>query len=234
MKKSALGIVQEFADLRGLPRPNALIGSADKGARQFLALLNFLVRDLTRYSWSEQKRRKAFTALAAEDQGALTTIFGTDFQNLIPGTFWAGDKRMIVRGPVSDAEWQAMKTLQASGPEYSVYIAEGHLYINPIPSAGENFSAVYRTGEVILHDNVPSATIQSDTDTFLVPDDVIHAGLRFVWNKEKGEAWAEDYGYYIGLIAERREVNTNVPLQLDGMGVPARPGIVIPPGNWSV
>jgi hypothetical protein len=85
---------------------------------------------------------------------------------------------------------------------------------------------------VVLSNGVAADVVTGNEDTFLVPDDVIHAGLQWVWNKEKGEAWADDYGYYMALIADRRELANQTPLQLDGAGTATRPNIAVPPGNW--
>jgi len=47
---TVLSLVQEFANKKGLPTPNALVGQSSKDAKQFLALLAAMVRDLGRYN----------------------------------------------------------------------------------------------------------------------------------------------------------------------------------------
>jgi hypothetical protein len=235
MGKTALQLVQEFADKRGLPRPANLENSLEKSSRQFLALLNWLVRDLSRFSFETQKVRKSWTGVAAELQGELTTLFGADFRFLVPGTVYNVSTQIPVYGPVSDAEWQALKSTAATGPEHVSWVAGGSLYLLPAPNGTDIFSAIVRT-QSLVYDGSESTRelVQANLDSFLVPDAVVLAGLDFIWNKEKGEAWGEDYSYYMGLIAQYREPVSPNPLQLDLSRPVPRPGILIPAGSWGV
>lgn len=235
MGKTALQLVQEFADKRGLPRPANLENSQEKSSRQFLAFLNFIVRDLARWSFSTQKVRKTWTGSAAELQGELSTLFGADFKFIVPGTLFNVSQQLPVMGPVSDGEWQILKSTVATGPEHSAWIAGGRLYLLPIPNGTDTFSAIVRT-QSLVYDGSESTRelVVANLDEFLVPDELILAGLDFVWNKEKGEAWDNNYAYYMGLVAQYREPVSPNPLQLDSLPRVARPGIVVPAGSWSV
>lgn len=236
MGKTALQLVQEFADKRGLPRPANLENSQEKGSRQFLALLNFLVRDLSRFSFEAQRVRKTWTALASESQGALTTLFGTDFRGIIPGTLFNQSQQLPIFGPVTESEWQVLKSTTATGPEATAWIAGGFLYLLPVQNALDTLSAIVRT-QSIVYDGSESTRllVQANLDQFLVPDELILAGLDFAWNKEKGEAWDNDYAYYMGLIAQYRQTVSPNPLQLDSGTSRGRvPGVVIPAGSWSL
>lgn len=233
MSSTVLALVQEFAGLRGLPVPSALFGVTEKNGVHMRAVVNSVVRECLRYSWPQQKINYAWTASATEDQGALETLF-PGYISFIPGTMWSTDRTIPVLGPVSDQEWAAGQSLGLLGPPFSSWLAGGHLYLSPAPNAAENFTVVYLTRYGYVSGTTPQETFSSNSDTVLFPDDVMLKGIEYVWRKQKGEAYVDDYNDFIGLIAKNKAQLGAPALSLESRSQNPRPGIVIPPGSWNL
>jgi hypothetical protein len=235
--RTILQTVTDFTEKRGLPTPSAVMGVTEKSVRQLRALIREIVRDLAEYRWQQQRIRFTWTALAAEDQGPLTTIFGAGYAGLVTNTLWNETRVMQILGPVTDAEWQQLQILPGAGPEYSAWISQGHLYINPAPAVTDTLAAVYITSYCVLDvDGVTTkAEPDADDDTLLFPDNVVARALEYKWGKIKGEAgWEDDYNAYIGLLSKNMVRDTTPVLQMDAQPPYPRPGIIIPPGSWNV
>lgn len=234
---TVLTLVQDFTEKMGLPRPAALVGSQEKGVRQMSALLRELISDLGEYRWADQTRRITWTALAAQDQGLLTTIFGAGFDGLIQDSMWNQTRRMRIYGPVPNTVWQALQTLPNAGPEFQSWIAENHLYVTPTLAASDTLSALYLTKyTVVAVDGITTKErVTADDDSLLFPDNVVTRGLEWKWRKQKGEAgWEDDYNAYIGLIARAMTKDGAPTLSMSRNNKGARPGVVIPAGSWNV
>ena len=238
MPTTVLTIVQDFCEKLGLPRPTALVGSQEKSVRQFRALLQETVDDLGEYPFQQQRLRITWTALAAQDQGLLTTIFGDGYDSLIPDTMWNETRHMRIYGPIPASIWQALQTLPNAGPEFQSWIANGHLYISPALAITDTLSAIYVTKYRVLaiDGTTTKERITADNDSILFPRNIVTRGLEWKWRKQKGEAgWEDDYNAYITLVSRALTKDGPATLSLD---VPssrgARPGIVIPAGSWNV
>ena len=234
---TVLTLIQDFTEKMGLPRPAALVGSQEKSVRQLNALLRETISDLGKYGWSEQTLRFTWTALGAQDQGALTTIFGLGYDGLIQDSLWNQTRRMRLYGPVPNTVWQALQTLPNAGPEFQFWISGGHLYVSPTLAVTDTLSAQYITKYTVLAvDGVTAkARVTADDDSLLFPDDVVTRGLEYKWRKQKGEAgWEDDYNAYIGLVANALTKDGAPTLSLSRNNKGARPGIVIPAGSWNV
>lgn len=232
-----LTLVQDFCEKTGLPRPSALIGVTEKSVAQMRALLIECVEDLGRYNWQTQTLRKTWTSLAGQDQGPLTTIFGSDYRSLMPDTIWNNTRVMRVFGPVPAQIWQTFQALPNAGPEYQSWISGGNLYISPAIQAGESLSAIYVTTAGVLDVGgvTTKSRITADDDSLLFPDSVVKRCLEYKWRKQKGEAgWEDDYNAFISLVMKDVVKDGAPTFSLDGRGQTARPGIFVPAGSWNV
>lgn len=230
---TALGVVQEFCGLRGLPIPTALVGSTEKSVAQYRAVLSSAVRHLLQYRWEQQKIRLTFTAVATADQGLLTTLF-PGFESLVPDTGWAMTRKIPVTGPIPDTEWAVQNALSLVGPPYKFWLGEGKMWITPTPVAGESYSFIYRTLYGYANGTVPQETLTADTNTLLFPDDVVLKEFEWNWKKQKGENWQDDYNFAIGLIAKEKSKDGLPNLSLDRTIGNVQPRIYVPVGNWQV
>ena len=131
-----------------------------------------------------------------------------------------------------------LKAVVTTGPRYQFRIRGGHLLINPVPTASLNWFFEYISKNWIL--GIDGTTYKQfftlDTDTILLPEDLVLMGLRWRWKKEKGLDYAEDFRTYelqvkdaVGRDGGKRT------LRMDrGRTQWPGPGIYIPAGSWSI
>jgi hypothetical protein len=189
---------------------------------------------MSEYAWQEQKIRKSWVTLAAQSQGALTTLIGTDYAYLIPKTMWDMDSDMPVIGPASEAEWAALQVL-AAGPRFHYIVLGGNLLLSPTPAAGINMQVFYQSSYPVTSDaGVPKAALSADTDLFLIPESIIMKALDVKWKEQKGEPWEKAAGELASLLPKKLMKDTKKVLSLDSCARAPGPGVIIPSGSWAV
>lgn len=235
MTSSVLSLVQDFCAKMTLPIPTALVGATEFSVAQLRALLAEVVRDLLEYQWEEQKIRKTFASVAAEDQGLLTTIFGAGYKGLVLNTLWNVTQNRQITGPLTDQAWQLLKSSTAIGPVEQYRVDGGHLRIVPTPPNTYTYSAIYLTAYgVVDTGGTAKAAVTIDSDTLLFPDNCVIRCLEYKWRRQKGEPWIDDYNDFISLLAKSISKDTAPILYLSRSPSSMRPGIVVPAGSWNV
>ena len=229
---SVLQIVQEFCGLRGLPVPSALVGSNETSVVQYRAILNAVLREAAEKPWPETKVRGTFTTVATANQGVLSTLF-PGFSSLVKDTFWLDSETLPVQGPLTDATWATLTALDISGPPYSYWLSGSDLYLTPTPPAGLTASAIYHTDWKYFAGASPQQSITLDSNTCVVPDDVMLAGFEAIWLQKKGLSWQAAWNDFQSKLAHSL-APTQPTLQLDAPPNLTRPSIYIPPGNWKI
>lgn len=232
---SLLNLCRDHCDKFGLPTPSAIIGSTDKTFLQLKALAHEVVEDMVVYPWQEQVRRVTWTSIAAENQGAISSLFGAGYFKLIPATMWNNSLNRPIFGPTGDESWQILKSF-TTGPIHQYKIMGGDLYILPIQTVGHTLSAMVATNYGIEDSGgAAKARFTADTDVPLFPDNVFKADLEWRWLKQKGEAWATSYERAQGLIASLVNKDAHLPVfWLDKPRHNLVPGIIVPAGDWNV
>lgn len=237
MASTVLQLLQDFTDKLGLPTPSGLNGVNEKSVRQYRALFVDLLGDLAVYRFQVQHIRASFTSLAGNDQGTLTSLFGSGYAGLIKDSLWNTTRRMRVYGPLSDQIWQALQILPNAGPEFQSYISQDHLYVSPAFVAGETISGVYITSWLVTSNDglTLKERISADDDKFLLPDNLIRKGLEWRWRKTKGiPGWEDDYNAYLSLVGQALAKDSAPTVALAQNRRGPQPGIVIPAGTWNV
>jgi hypothetical protein len=236
MASTVLSLVQDFCGEQGLPVPPLLVGSQETSIRQFLAISQMVMRELSEFRWADQRLRKTWTSITGQDQGPLTTIFGSGYYGIEPGTLWNQSRRMRIFGPLSDQIWQALQVLPNAGPEFQSWISAGRLYVSPAQNGTDTLSGIYITKYTVLGvDLIAKERITADSDTLLFPDMVFLLGLKYRWRKAKGESgWEDDFNAFIGSVAKNIIKDGAPTLALSANNKGPRPGIVIPSGSWNV
>jgi hypothetical protein len=235
---SMLALIQEFADSKGLPRPMAIIGASDKTSRQYFSLFKKTIRKLYGYNWPVSTVRRTFSSIAAQDQGALITLFGADYNGLIQESGWNDTRHMRIYGPVPEQIWQALQTLPNAGPDYQHWISNGHLYISPQLTAGDTIAFMVRSKWICT--DTTGATAKEfpsvDTDVLTIPDEPVILLFEAFWREQKGESgWENAYNDALTSIARYVTKDGMSTLNIDSNPrIGPRPGIVIPPGSWNV
>jgi hypothetical protein len=230
-----LSLVQKFCKRTGIPSPATVYGSTDKQVLQCMHLLEEEVNDLaSRHEWQALTKEATHTTLAAEDQGAISTI-APGFRYIRNDTIWDRTEELPVIGPMSAAEWQALKGSADNGPRFQYRIRGDHLLANPVPTAGHTWAFEFQTKYAIL--DVDGSTLKefftADTDTFLLPDSLLLMGLRWRWMREKGMSYSELFqSYEVQVKDAMSRDGGRKRLYADGEGREVKPGIFVPNGNW--
>jgi hypothetical protein len=205
----------------------------DVQALQLASLLNELCDEITtRNRWQELlKRKTSWSALGAEDQGTLASIFGTALQNIIACTIWNQTQNEYITGALPVADWQAIQVSSIAGasfPQFTVF--DGHLYIDPAPTAGDALTAFYRvrTWAADSGGTVKSA-VTADDDMVSFPDELVKVGLRYKWRQEKGLPYAELMRSFEMMLADLIAGNSVAgTISMAGGPEDVRPGVWVP------
>lgn len=235
MSMTLLELCQTFAKRTGLPTGSSV--EVSPVFRQLSGLLQEVLDDLvTTYSFQELTVEAQFTTVAALSQGALSAIAPLGFLRIRPKTFFNRTTGLEVPGPLTPSEAQALRTQPQTGPISWYRIVGGQLRLDPVPAAGQFCAFEYMSTFSVVGPApglTPKQYPTDGADTFLLPDQLLLAGLRWRWKAEKGFDYAEEFAAY-QLLAKSLAANSEAgrPLQLDGQYPSARPGIVVPSGTW--
>lgn len=230
-----LQIIQEFCRRTGLGSPAAAASSGDDQTLQLVGLLNEVLEDL--------EERKAFTFLQAvalfqsnghSNQGPLTDI-AVGFVKLMTPIFNRTTAE-IIPGPISAESWQANEAGMYTISSTEFRVIGTNLYLKPAPPAGQLLSFEYQTNITVKNpsDGTYKQYFTRDTDTCLYPAKVLIKGLRWIWKKEKGLRYAEDFRSYEVAVTNMAGVDGwNKDIDIAGPDE-HKPGIFVPEGNWRV
>lgn len=231
-----LTVVQRFCRRTNLTVPPTVYGTTDPQIRQILAILEEEGNDLSaRADWEALTFEAVHTSLAQEDQGAIDTIASNGFSYIKLETIWNRSLNQPIYGGVSPQDWQALKGTNVTGPQYQYRIRGGRLLINPTPVAGETWAFEYVSKNWIL--GADGTTYKQyftlDTDTILLPEELVLLGLRWRWKKEKGFEYAEDFRTYEYQVKDAISRNgSRRTLNMSGNSEGATPRVFIPSGSW--
>ena len=234
---SMLTLIQRFCERNNLNSPSTVYGTTDPQITQIKALLEEEGNDLaTRGAWEGVTLEATWTTVATENQGEITTIASNGFRDFLPDTAWDRTLKLPL-GILNGVEWAAQKGFATTSPRYTIRIRGGSLLANPTPTAGNTWAFEYISKNWIL--GVDGTTYKQfftlDTDTFLLPEELLILGLRWRWLKEKGFDYAEAFRTYENRVNQALSSNgLKKRVNMSGGRTDARPGISIAQGNWSV
>lgn len=235
---SLLTVLRQFCSRTGLPVPTAAVASGDNQLQQLVALANEVVEDLCdRWTWQELTKETVFTTVLGEDQGSISTIAPSGFLRVLQETIFNRTLRLPLFGPLASQDWQALKALPTTGPFYKYRIRGDRLLFMPPGVAGQTCAFEYATSFSILA--IDGLTYKSeftaDSDTFILDERLLLAGLRWKWKSEKGLDYAEDFRRYEQLANNAAGRDGSKPrLNMAGGNSDYKPGIWVPSGNWNV
>lgn len=234
---SLLSVIQDHCKLHALNVPSGVIGSTDTTVVQLFAVLNDVLEDLvTESKFNVTTQEATFTSTASEDQGALSTLAPSGYQWIIPNTIYDRTLGRPVYGPVSEADWQALKALPNPGPFYKYRIKNDRFLMNPTPTSPFSTIAFEYMSSWCVTDSggTLKAALTDDTDLFVFPEAILKLGLAFRWKQINGLPYqADETAYYNRLnnYISRDKVPTSI--YADRTSTPGiQPGIYIPSGNW--
>jgi len=138
-----LETLQEVAELGGLPRPTAIVGSTDTTARQLLAIANERGQEAARlYDWPQLIISSTLTLVADEIQP-----LPYDVAEVLDLTAWYSADMTPLTGPITYIEWQRMKQTAVAPIKYSFRVANTSfgkpaLAFVPTPTGGQIISTI--------------------------------------------------------------------------------------------
>jgi hypothetical protein len=232
---SLLTIVQAAADIIGLPRLSAVVGSIDPNARALLQFANMEGADLaSEWDWERLRKVQTFAATAAMIQpGALPP----DFDRMVPDTFFNRGNGRPVYGPVSSRHWNAHNAHLATIVYDAYRIEGGNIELIPTPVAGVTYAFEYVSANWCSNSDGSAEynEWQADTDLPLLDARIVLFGVIWRFKQAKGLDYAEDMRNYerakIKAMASDGSKGT-VYLARGIDNGPRRPAV--PDGNWSV
>ena len=221
----------------GITAPTSMSSSADPQILQLIALANEEGQELAaRYPWQAITIEKTFLTVAAEIQGTVAALAGTDFKYILNEIMWDRTLLRPVLGPLMPQQWQELKARNITGPWSQYRIRGGNVLFIPVPSAGDTIAFEYISKNwVTLNAGGTGSAWANDADTGLVDEQVMAQGCIWRWKAAKGLAYAEDFDKYERLVADAMGRDGGKPtLNLEGLHGDFPYGITISLGSWNV
>ena len=236
--KTLLQLVQEFCRRQGLPRPTVAATANDDMIEQLIGLLNEVGEYITsRRNWTGVTFETVFPSIEGELQGALSVLAPHAFNRVLNETLHDRTDQEAIPGPVNPSDWQNRQASPATGPDHHYRIRGGQLLIHPAMPAGHCLAFEYVSSAICVDmtgaTDVYKPSFTLDTDISLLDSTLLLSGLRWVWKKEKGFPYAEDFRLFEILLAQASGADGTKPtLSMDGDTRSVGPAILVSPGNW--
>lgn len=233
---SLLTLIQRFAYRTGIVVPSAVIGSVDPAILQLKELLEEEGSELSqRYEWEMLINEETHTTTAAENQGLLTTITDGGFRYICNDTIWDRTDRLPIP-LIGQVAWQRTKATTTATPRYHYRIRGGSLLITPAMVADHVLAFEWVTRYWVLSiANSPKEFFTVDTDLLRLPEDLLLAGLRWRWKKEKGLEYAQDFDSYELKVKQYTSRDGGKPrLHMDDHFEYGQPRIFVPESDWTL
>ena len=233
MARNMLAIIQAAALELGIPGPISVAGNPDTQTQQFLALVNREGAELAAIegSWTALRGEQLITWSIGID----TYAFPTDFAYYVQDTTWDRSTRWRISGPMSETDWQVLKSGYYPSGIYARYrIMNGKIRFDPVPASADTIAIEYVSSNWCQS---ASAVTQSqfvlDTDTPLIPDDLLVLGLKWRFLAAKGFNYSEEKAAYdLAITRLHPRDRTTENLHLGGTNDYFLNMGLLPAGNW--
>jgi hypothetical protein len=231
-----LTICQDAAKEIGVPSPTSVVGSSDTTNVQLLAAANRVGKDLVSgYDWEVLIKEEEHTTLAAESQGAMTTI-ATDFMRISNDTMWNRTTDRKYYGPLNNSQWQRLKASVSSGITNYFRIRGGVLLVNPAPPSGEKifFEYIGKNWVITSGSSANAVAYAADANTTVLDEDLITLGVIWRFLKQKGLPYDNQFQEYRLKLSEKQ--SKDGAKQIIRMAGPNRLYLPVnePEGNFSL
>lgn len=235
---SLLTMVQNATDALGIPRPSAVVGSSDQQIKQILSIANIAGKSLARkYRWSGLVKEFTHTTTAAEDQGAVTSVIGSDFDYLISSTVYNRSLQDFIGGPLSPRQWQMLKSSAVTGPYPDFRIRGGKFLMIPTPQASKTLAGEYYSKNWCQSSSgTGQAAWAADADTGVLSEDLMELGLVWRWLRAKGFDYSEEFRTYEAEVnqAYGRDGGGRRTQSLDVRLESPITDVSVPAGSWDL
>lgn len=170
-----LSIAQDVAVEINLRRPASVISNPDQDVRQILRAIITECDALREAAyWRKLRKERAFTAIAGTTQ---TGILPSDYDRMVPETFWDLSGSRLISAVQDEVQWQGLVATSYTGPQPQFIIRGDDLMILPAMTGGESLSFIYMsTYYVRAADSTPKSSFTVDTDTTVLDEALITLG----------------------------------------------------------
>lgn len=220
----------------GLDAPSQIVGGNNADGSKILALLNREGNELSSMdepAWPQLRGEQVIPLVIGQQSYA----FPADFRCYRPSTGWDRSTHWRMAGPISDREWQAIRSgIAIASPRLRFRLYGGQLQIDPVPTATDTIAFEFISKNWCAS---ASGTAQSafaaDTDVPILPDDLFVLGLKWRTLAARGFNYAEEKMAYIeardrtlaqSLAPDVLNLNFRTA-RIGGLGFPP-----IPDGDW--
>jgi hypothetical protein len=205
----------------GLPRPNAVATGTLQLERQLFALANATLEELCEKNWPVLSVQHAFTTAIGTSQYALPV----DWSRPVDESAYQASQYYPLRGSLTPNEWGYRKNSWPSSTDRTRYRIFGNpLKINliPTPDTVEDMVIEYISTNAVLADGGGYlAAFTNDSDTPVVPEELVRMGLKWRIKHAKGLDYTEDWNKY----ERRRESMLAEQMNLGSQQVSNRPAV---------
>lgn len=193
---NALQIAAQAYSELGLPQPTQIVGGNNADGVQILALLN-------REGYELARVEQPFPVLRGEQiimlvPGQQAYAFPTDILYYRPATAWDRSTHWMMAGPVSDREWQALRSgIVVASPRIRFRLYGGQLQIDPVPTSADTLAFEYISKNWCTSaGGTPQSAFVADTDLPLISDDLFVLGLKWRTLAARGFNYSEEKAAY--------------------------------------
>ena len=152
----------------------------------------------------------------------------SDFQYMINQTEWDRTFRWQLLGPLDAQEWQVIKSgISPVGPRMRFRIMGGMFYVNPVGSAATVYNNTIAfeyvsNGWVKSVGGSAQTSFLADTDTAIIPEDLITLYTKALFLQAKGLEYAPAYKIYqdkLDRTIGRSAAARNLPINARASGI---------------
>jgi|TARA_R110002020_G_scaffold61820_1_gene165948 hypothetical protein len=232
-----LTICQDAAKIIGITAPDAVTASTDTSVIQLEAAVNQEGRaQVRKYKWEVLIKEGSHTTLAAESQGAMTSI-ASDFGRFSNNTLWNRTTDRKYYGPITGSEWQEIKAVVSGGITNYFRIRTGNLLMNPTPTAGQSVNFEYVSKNWVDTSGGSTANadkFSGDSQTTVLEEELIVLGVVWRFLKLKGLPYEQQFMDYQTRLTEYTNQDGAKPILR--MAGPSRAFLAlnVPEGNFTL
>lgn len=231
-----LSIINSAQKRLGLNVSSTVAGNSDDTTVQMLNLLNQAGEELAEvYTWQALQKEATFTTLAAESQGAITSIATWGFSYIRNQTIWNRDLRRPVFGALNAEEWQLLKASSVQGPYSQYRIRGGLLMFIPSPTAGQTCAFEYVSNYWCTDSTGATGrtAFTVDTDVSVLDEQLLALSLTWRFKQAQGLDFSTELQMYENRLQNAMARDGGKPvLDMNGRIQVLMPGIMVPQGSW--
>ena len=209
-----LTIANAVADETKGPRPETIATNTDPAAQNILRLINKVGNRLQKsFAWNILTKEATVTAGGSETLIAAASL-PSDFDRIIPETFWDRGTNNLISGPVSAVEWQGLKVQSYSSQNKKYRYRGGDIITSPAVASGSTCAFEYvSTQWARKADGTAKSSMTIDTDYTVLSEELMIYGTVFEWLDAEGQPSSNAARQYLdefNLLVSADETSANI------------------------